>query len=129
MPINISIPDTELTGFSDQAQSKLEDTTKSYASDLISEANRLEAGRSASDGNPEVTAGMVENAAVLLRHGYGRPRKALGVKVIRALSAIFALIVGMMYDQEALQDRLYMGIFLFSVAITILFVIISIMQE
>jgi hypothetical protein len=38
-----------------------------YASALIDEANRIEAGRNSTEGNPEVTRAMVNDAADLMR--------------------------------------------------------------
>ena len=41
MPIEFELPDSELQGFSKQAQRRLQKATLDYSADLIAEANRI----------------------------------------------------------------------------------------
>jgi len=129
MPIDIQIPDDDLIGFSDQAQANLKDAITEYSSELIEEANRLEAGRNPTSGTPEVTRGMVNDAKVFLRRGLGSPKKNWGVRILRILAAVLSLVVGFMYDETKLLDSVYMLFFILIVAATILAVTISTLKE
>lgn len=129
MPINISIPDNDLVGFSDQAQDSLKEAIEEYSSDLIEETNRLEAGRNPTKGVPEVTRGMVTDARIFLKRGLGSPKKGWGVKILRVASAVLSLVVGIMYNETKLQDSAYLLIFILIVAATILSVTISTIKE
>lgn len=78
MPFAIQIPNNNLIGFSEEARELLKSATADFAIDLIEEANRIEAGRNSTDGPPEVTGGMVNDANLLLRRGLSVPKKACG---------------------------------------------------
>lgn len=129
MPLEIQIPDDDLKGFSDEARDHVKAATVEYVTDLIEEANRIEAGRNSTGGPPEVTRGMVHDAGVLLRRGLGTPRKSWGLRILRVISAVLSLFVGIMYDAEKLQSGGYMLMFILAVAATILAVTISTLKE
>jgi hypothetical protein len=129
MAINIQIPDSDLVGFSDQAKERLKEAMLDYTSNLIEEANRIEAGRNSAKGTPEITRGMVNDANDLLRRGLGMPRKSWGLRILRVLAAVLSLIVGIMYDELKLQNSAYMLHFILVVAGTILAVTISTLKE
>ena len=129
MSVEVRIPDDGLTGFSEQAQKLLKEATAEYATDLIEEANRIEAGRNSTSGPPEVTRGMVDDARVLLRRGLGVPRRGWGSKVLRVLAAVLSLGVGVSYSKSGLQNSGYPLSFILLVAAAILAVTISTLRE
>jgi len=98
-------------------------------STLIKEANRIEAGRNTANGPPEITQGMVNDAVVAQRHGLGVIQTNWWSKVLRILAAILSLIVGFMYDPIALQQQIYLVIFVLLIACAILTMTISILKE
>lgn len=129
MAIDLNQNDGDLAGYSEQAKRQLAEEVRNYKSDLVDEASRIEAARGATDGHPEVTAGMVEEAAILLRRGLGPPKPRWGQKVLRVISAVLSLGVGIMYDGDNLQNSLYMLGFIILVAAAILSVTIATLKE
>ena len=129
MPEQIEIADDKLAGFSAQARTRLKDAVAEYATDLIEEANRIEAGRNSTTGPPEVTRGMVIDAKDLLRRGLGVPKKRWGFKILRVVAVILSLVVGIMYNETALQDSGYLLLFILVVAAAILAVTLSTLRE
>lgn len=130
MPLDIQIADDDLKGFSAQARDRLKGAMTEFATDLIEEANRIEAGRNATSGTPEVTRGMVNDAKVSLRRGLGTPRKNWGLRILRVVAAVLSLCVGFMYDQTNLQQSGgYMLLFILAVSAAILTVTITTLKE
>lgn len=129
MSLDIQIPDDDLKGFSGEARDHLKKATGEYATDLIEEANRIEAGRNSTGGPPEVTRGMVNDAKVLLRRGLGVPKKSWGMRILRVVAAVLSLCVGIMYDETKLQSGGYMLLFILAVTVAILSVTISTLKE
>ena len=127
--MEIQIPDDDLKGFNPQASAKLGEATEEFVSDMITEANRIESGRNTTSGTPEITSSMVNDARVLIRRGLVQPRRNIGMKVLRVLSAVLALVAGFMYDTTRLQDGGYMLLFILVVTATILCVTISTIRE
>jgi len=129
MPVDIQIADEDLSGFSNPAKGKLKEAVADYASDLIDEANRIEAGRNSTGGNPEITQGMVNDAKILLRRGLGAPKTKVWSKIWRVAAAVLSLAAGFLYDKEELQDGGYMLLFILVVATAILAVTISTLKD
>ncbi|MNH34175.1 hypothetical protein D3C79_947520 [compost metagenome] len=100
-----------------------------FSSELIDETNRLEAGRNASKGAPEVTRGMVTDAKIFLKRGLVSPKKGFWPKITQIISAILSLLVGVMYNDTKLQDSAYLLLFIVVVTATILTVTISTFKE
>ncbi|HGE7137316.1 hypothetical protein [Citrobacter freundii] len=116
--MQIDIEDRNLLGFNQPAKDE-----------LIKESNRIESSRNPSSGNPQITSGMVTDATVFVRRGLIQPKKKIRVKVLRVISAIVSLLVGIIYDATKLQDKTYMLIFIVVVAIAIISVTISTIME
>ena len=129
MPIDIRIEENALTGFSGQAKDHLKSAVRDYSTELIDEANRIEAGRNAVGGTPEVTQSMVSDAVVLIRRGLRVHKSAMGIRVLRVLSAVLSLLVGILYNESKLQNGAYMSLFIFVVAGAILSVTIAAIKE
>ena len=125
----IDIEDRNLLGFNQPAKDELTKSATDFIDELIKESNRIESSRNPSSGNPQITSGMVTDATVFVRRGLIQPKKKIRVKVLRVISAIVSLLVGIIYDATKLQDKTYMLIFIVVVAITIISVTISTIME
>lgn len=125
----IDIEDRNLLGFNQPAKDELKKSATDFIDELIKESNRIESSRNPSSGNPQITSGMVTDATVFVRRGLIQPKKKIRVKVLRVISAIVSLLVGIIYDATKLQDKTYMLIFIVVVAITIISVTISTIME
>lgn len=129
MPINIKIQDSDVAGFNDQAQDGLKAATSEFISDMIDEANRIESGRNNTQGPPQITSSMVNDAKVLIRRGLATPKKSIGSRILRIFAAVLSLVVGIMYDKTKLQDDIYLLFFILIMAVTIICVTISTIKE
>ncbi|WEF33500.1 hypothetical protein [Pseudoduganella chitinolytica] len=127
--MQIDIDDSTLTGLNTPAKAELRKATLEFASDLLTEANRIEVLRNPQAGPPEVTSGMVVEATLLVRGGLNRPRQKNGAKLLRICAAVLSLVVGFCYDANKLQDKTYMMIFVLVVALAIVSVTISTIKE
>ena len=127
MPVDLKISEADLKGFSQPARDALKKAVAAYATDLIEEANRIEAGRGSPE--PEVTRAMVDDAAFALRRGLGTPPRNLVLKILRIGAAVLSLLVGILFDPAKLQNGGYMTFFIVVVAGAILAVTLSILRE
>lgn len=128
MPVQVTIEDADLAGFSDAAKARLSDAAHEYVGSIIEEANRIEVSRN-SHGPSEITHGMVTDAVIVNRRGLGiRQTNGLS-KVLRIVSAVSCLIVGVMYDVSDLQDKVYLASFIVLIAVAILTMTVSILKE
>ena len=64
-----------------------------------------------------------------MRRGLARPRKIIGAKLLRVCAAVLSLVTGSTYDASKLQDKTCMMLFVLQVALTLLSITISTMQE
>ena len=129
MPIEIEIPDSDLLGFTEHAQERLREEALDYATDLVEEANRVEAGQNPTDGPPEITTSMVNDAEVLMRRGYDESGNATRVKILRVSASVLSLISGVMYNPSSLQNSGYMLLFILVVASAIILVTLSVLYD
>lgn len=127
--MQIEIKDSALAGFNDLAKVELTKATLVFAEDLLKETNRIEASSHSGGGSPQITSGMVADAALLIRRGLLRPKQRLGVKMLRIGAAVMSMVVGFTYNASRLQDELYLVMFLIVVALAIFLVILSTMLE
>lgn len=129
MPIEIEINEDDLSGFSEPARERLKQAAEDYVSTLISESNRIEAGRNSNNGPAEITQAMVNDAVVVQRQGLSTAPTRVASKVLRVVAAVLSLIVGFMYDPVALQSQAYMATFVVLTAAAIIAMTISILKE
>jgi hypothetical protein len=119
--VHIEIKDSALAGFNDFARFELSKATRVFADDLVNESIRLEASSSSAGGTPQITSGVVADAAMILRRNLVRPRQKLGIKLLRIGAAVMSMVVGFTYNATRLQDELYMVMFFIVVATAIFF--------
>ena len=130
MPVEIEIPEASITGFSDPARECLKDTLMTYASDVIDEANRLEAGSNSASGPPEVTRSMVKDAELFVRRRLGTPKRGLPSRALGVAAVVLPLAVGVAYDKHSLQTSSgYLLGFILLLAIAVLAVTLSKLRE
>lgn len=129
MPLRVEIPDGDLKGFSHPAQERLTREIDLFASDIIQEANRIEAAHHMVDGDPEITANTVQDAVSFVRRGLAAKKKKAGTIVLRISAAVLPLIVGIMYDETKLQNSLYLVFFIVLVAAAIFVVTLTTAKE
>jgi hypothetical protein len=129
MPVTIEIDENDLTGFTEPARQRLHQAAVDYVSDLIEEANRIEAGHNRARSHPEVTHGMVHEASILLGRSIRKANTTWGTKIIRIAAGTLPLIVGIMYNPNSLQDKIYMMAFILLIAAAILAVTLSVLRE
>lgn len=127
--MQIDIEERNLSGFNDHAKTALKKSISDFSEELIKESNRIESSRNPSSDSPQVTSGIVNDATVLIRRGLVQPKKKTRVVVCRIISAIFSLLVGIIYDATKLQDKIYMLVFIIVVVIAIISLTISIIME
>lgn len=128
MPIMIEITDNKIVGFDNDAKAALEAAVKQHADLLIKEAYGIERRETPPHGQPEVKKGMVNAATAVLRYG-SVAKTTTWIRIVRIISAVLALAVGIMYDPIALQEGQYMLIFVLAIAATIILVTISTLKE
>ena len=130
MPIFLKVDDSSLKGFSEPAIDKVEVILENYVTELLREIDHVERGRLHSvSGNPEITVGTVETAKQLLQSGLGVKPMVLSAKIIRIIAVVSSLIVGIMYDGTQLHDQKYMLMFILTMAVAILFGVLSVIKE
>lgn len=128
MPITILIDDASVVGFDAEAIAGLEEEIREHAKLVITEAYGIERRETAPHGQPDVKKGMVRAAAAVLRYG-GIPKPKTWIRILRIISAILALAVGILYDPTALQAGGYMLLFVGTIAATVISVTISTLKE
>lgn len=129
MPLEISIPDEDLVGFSEPAKNHLKNSIESFCASLVTEANRLEAAGNITNGAREITAAMVNDASMIKNRGLSRPKPAKKTVAAKILSAILPFSVGIMYDSTKLQENSYLVMFILLIAAAIFAVTFSVLSE
>jgi hypothetical protein len=108
MPVRTEISDSSLDGFSMPARQQLESSLLEFATDVISEANRIEATIRPVSAPPDVSAQMVRDACSYVRK---MPiiKKTSGItKLGRALSAVLGILLGLFWDKSSLDSSTYL---------------------
>ena len=122
MDLGIGLEDKLTQHLSPQAQKALQKLTKEYAQGLVLEASRLEASSHTHEGNPEITAKNISDAAIFFR---GLPQSATRswpFVVLQVGAVLAALLVGSMFDLQALQAdpaALYLFLVVLSLAVVL----------
>lgn len=99
MTTSISIPDSDLEGFSQHARDEIVKHGEAYVKELIKEAYRLEASKNLSGGPPEVTQSMVITASQY-KQNYQPATKSKFQRILSVATTLLSLVVGGMWDFE-----------------------------
>ena len=130
MTLQIPLADEPLSPFTPPAKSSLAKHVTKFASDLVQEAGAHRSRDSASPGNePQVTSSMVDDAALLMRKGYRRPRRSRWLKAAQITAPLAALLAGLLADPDLLQQVGLLALFVvtasFALALTALVVLME----
>ena len=119
--MEINIPEDKVSYLSKQAQVEFSDSLKSYASDLIDEASRLETASRVSGGDPEITRTMIKDATLYLKkYTHNNKSQSWWFTFLQVVSAISTLFTGGLFNIDKFKsDSINLLIFLSVLAITI----------
>ncbi|KDR87687.1 hypothetical protein L905_18980 [Agrobacterium sp. TS43] len=112
MTTSISIPDSDLEGFSQHARDEIVKHGEAYVKELIKEAYRLEASKNLSGGPPEVTQSMVVSASHY-QQNYQPAAKSKFQKFLSFATSLLGLLIGGMWDYDKFsQSAQYLVLFI-----------------
>lgn len=119
--MEIRISEDKVGYLSPQAKDEFIDSLKAYASDLIDEANRLEAATSTSKDQPEITRTIIKDATLYLKKYTPKNKpQSWGFTILQILSALFTLFTGGLFEVEKFKtDTTHLTFFLIVLTITI----------
>lgn len=112
MKIEIEISDDKLQNLSPTAKTEISKVSKSYIEDVLDEASRIEESRRTNNGNPEITASII-NDAVFFAKNYGirkkKPKKQIFMQILAFVASTFT---GGLFDTDKFKDTIYVILFL-----------------
>ena len=112
MKIEIEISDDKLQNLSPTAKTEISKVSKSYIEDVLDEASRIEESRRTTNGNPEVTASIINDAVVFAKN-YGIRKKKPKKKIfMQILAFVASTLTGGLFDTDKFKDTAYVIIFL-----------------
>jgi len=127
--VQITVADVGGEMLNPQAQAALTEATGRYAADLLAEAGRLEAVVNTSGGSPELTSSMIQDADLLLRRGYWKPKKTWGIQAAQISAAVGGFATGFLSDAEKLKEPVALVVFVLVLAGTITATVVSVVKE
>jgi hypothetical protein len=112
MKIEINISDDKLQNLSTTAKTEISKVSKSYIEDVLDEASRIEESRRTTNGNPEITAAIINDAVVFAKN-YGirkkKPKKQIFMQILAFVASTFT---GGLFDTDKFKDTGYVLLFL-----------------
>src|SRR5262249_54021393 len=98
MRLEVNVPDSVATSITlETAKKTYAERIERYAADLFNEASRLAIARSPTN-TPEIVGANVEDADLLFRRGYVRPRGQRSTKVWQVVSTVCGIGTGLLAD-------------------------------
>lgn len=129
MTINTRLPDDATIHLNVRAVNEFETAITQFAEDLLRESGRLEAASKSTDGNPEITSTMVNDANILLRRGYVRQPKKPYLIASQLIATLGGFLVGLLADMDKLKDALTLVAFVILLTITITATVVSLVKD
>lgn len=129
MPLQIQLEDDDVRYLNSDAKDALVESGLRYSRDVISEALRLESTAGSSSGNPQVTSGIIEDADLVLRKGYKKPRRSRWLKIAQVVSIVSTFIAGVLADYSFLQEPIYLVILILAIAVSLFCSILLLLAE
>jgi hypothetical protein len=127
--LNIDLAD-ELTRFLNaQAVAEAQSRLKTYASDLLREAGRLETTSRNSTADPQITSSMVADADLLLRRGYRQAPRSLWLVAGKIISPLGALAAGFFIDPDKLKEPLLLLALIVLIIVTVTATVLTVVKE
>jgi hypothetical protein len=118
-----------LNSFSEHARQRLREHTNTFMIDLVSEAERIESAQNSRNETAEVTASMVDDAALIIRKTLRPKKRRLRHLLGRVAAAVMPLLLGLFFDPSRLSDATYAAIIIPAGVITIVIVTIVIILD
>lgn len=129
MPLQFQIDDDDVKYLNHDARTALLDSIRKYGTDVLDEALRLEATAGSQLGNPQVTSGIIEDADLVLRKGYRKPKKSARFKRAQIAAIFSTFVAGLLADYSFLQEPLYLVLFVLSIVISLSLAIFLLFAE
>lgn len=117
MKQNLGIDENKLVNFTDSAKSKLIIISKSFAEEVIGEANRIDGGR-LTDSKSEITESILNEATMYVRRIQRRKKKKLAALTV--LNSLFSILVGGLFDLTKFNDAGYFLVFIILISLALL---------
>jgi len=129
MPLQIVVPDEDITYLNEPAVTELQSSIERYCDELLEEASRLEAASKTTRGDPEITSSMIRDATLLLRRGYRRPRKKPWLVVVQVVAPVTGVVTGLLADMELLKEPPILIAFVVFLSIAITATVLVVVKE
>ncbi|WP_162603428.1 hypothetical protein [Rhodococcus oxybenzonivorans] len=100
------------------AQQMLNKCVDQFKTDLLNEADRLEAAGNSASGVPEVTASHVHDANIMLRRKLTKPRRSKLTLALQLITVVAAALTG--WSSNNMDKNWGIALFVASVMITVL---------
>jgi hypothetical protein len=131
MPIDYEIPDAELQGFSQEAKDVIQKEMERYGKSVIKQSKQIDERHRDMyrvEGKPDITLTIATQAVVELRPRFVTTSRA-SANAIRISAAVFSLIVGVTHEPATNQGGAFMLLYVVTIALALLFIILSVMRE
>lgn len=104
MALRVEIADEQMENMTEQAKDELANQLRTYAENIIKEANLIEEGNREDGANREITSSIVMQA--VRKYKSNAPKKNdKGLVVLKIVSAFSLLITGFLFDANGYQDN------------------------
>lgn len=104
MSLQVDIKDEQMTNMSENAQRELISQLKSFAEQIIREANLIEDGNREEGANSEITSSMVKLAVRKYRLT-SKCKKVKGLIALRIISTFSLLVTGALIDFDGYEGH------------------------
>jgi hypothetical protein len=109
MPVVTTVADDKLDGFSAPACDKLQQCMDEFATELVTEAKRIEASARGAADVPDVNSHMVRDAEMFVRRGFGKKKRDGWSTFLRIAAPVLAFLVSAVWDKASLANPWYIG--------------------
>lgn len=112
MSLRIELSDQDLEYLSEDAKEELKRSTVSYAVEIMREAARIETSlRNGENDRPEITRNIIKEAVKFNKNLYRRTAGSRKAKGLQILSALSALITGVLFDFDEIKTNTTLLVF------------------
>lgn len=99
--------DDDLSSLTEGAKNKLSEETKSFATELLREAIRIEEVERQEGANCEITSSIVMQAVRVKKYKrHSEKGIPMWLKIVKILSSISLMITGFLFDQNGYQNNM-----------------------
>lgn len=103
----IELDDDDLSSLTEGAKNKLSEETKSFATELLCEAIRIEEVERQEGANCEITSSIVMQAARVKKYKrHSEKSTPMWLKIVKILSSISLVITGFLFDPNGYQNNM-----------------------